>query len=225
MEKRILLASPRGFCMGVERAVRMLEEALRREQGTVYVRRELVHNAALMERFQSLGAVVVREVDQVPPGGTVVFSAHGVAPSPALNGFLTRHGTTPVSDGAPLAALLRRPQVRYRDLRQFDPDMPDLPAEVAEQVEISVKYEGYIRRQMEEVEEGLRTLKIDFVFLGAEKTLGNAPARRADRFGRRAFPRHAGPQSPAGPVHAAADGHLRRNRHGRFGPHRRRHAG
>ena len=158
MEKRILLASPRGFCMGVERAVRMLEEALRREQGTVYVRRELVHNAALMERFQSLGAVVVREVDQVPPGGTVVFSAHGVAPSPALNGFLTRHGTTPVSDGAPLAALLRRPQVRYRDLRQFDPDMPDLPAEVAEQVEISVKYEGYIRRQMEEVEE-LRRLE------------------------------------------------------------------
>ena len=74
-------------------------------------------------------------------------------PISALNGFLTRHGTTPVSDGAPLAALLRRPQVRYRDLRQFDPDMPDLSAEVAEQVEISVKYEGYIRRQMEEVEE------------------------------------------------------------------------
>ena len=73
MEKRILLASPRGFCMGVERAVRMLEEALRREQGTVYVRRELVHNAALMERFQSLGAVVVREVDQVPPGGQWFF--------------------------------------------------------------------------------------------------------------------------------------------------------
>ena len=98
-----------------------------------------------MARVEAKYAAVAREIKRL--------NAHGVAPSPALNGFLTRHGTTPVSDGAPLAALLRRPQVRYRDLRQFDPDMPDLPAEVAEQVEISVKYEGYIRRQMEEVEE------------------------------------------------------------------------
>ena len=98
-----------------------------------------------MARVEAKYAAVAREIKRL--------NAHGVAPSPALNGFLTRHGTTPVSDGAPLAALLRRPQVRYRDLRQFDPDMPDLSAEVAEQVEISVKYEGYIRRQMEEVEE------------------------------------------------------------------------
>lgn len=81
MENRILLASPRGFCMGVERAVRMLEETLRREEGAVYVRREIVHNNALMDRFKSMGAVVVREVDEVPEGGLVVFSAHGVAPS------------------------------------------------------------------------------------------------------------------------------------------------
>ena len=66
---------------GVERAVRMLEETLRREEGAVYVRREIVHNNALMERFKSMGAVVVREVDEVPEGGLVVFSAHGVAPS------------------------------------------------------------------------------------------------------------------------------------------------
>lgn len=80
MEKRVLLASPRGFCMGVGRAVRMLEDTLSHERGTVYLRRELVHNAALMARFQALGAAVVQEVDEVPPGGTVVFSAHGVAP-------------------------------------------------------------------------------------------------------------------------------------------------
>ena len=67
--------------------------------------------------------------------------------------FLTARGTSPASDGAPLIALLRRPQVRYADLRQFDPDMPELPAEVAEQVEISVKYEGYIQRQLQEVAE------------------------------------------------------------------------
>ena len=98
-----------------------------------------------MARVEAKYAAVAREIKRL--------SAHGAAPSPALNDFLTQRGTAPVSDGAPLAALLRRPQVRYRDLRQFDPDMPDLPAEVAEQVEISVKYEGYIRRQMGEVEE------------------------------------------------------------------------
>ena len=113
MEKRILLASPRGFCMGVERAVRMLEEALRREQGTVYVRRELVHNAALMERFQSLGAVVVREVDQVPPGGTVVFSAHGVAPS--VRERAGARGLRVVDTTCPLVENVHREAARQRE--------------------------------------------------------------------------------------------------------------
>ena len=81
------------------------------------------------------------------------LASHGVPPSEELNAFLAERGTTPVTDGAPLIALLRRPQVQYEDLRQFDPDMPDLPPEVAEQVEISVKYEGYIQRQLQEVEE------------------------------------------------------------------------
>ena len=66
---------------------------------------------------------------------------------------MASRGTAAVADGAPLIALLRRPEVRYRDLRQFDPEMPDLPPDVAEQVEISVKYEGYIQRQLQEVEE------------------------------------------------------------------------
>ena len=81
------------------------------------------------------------------------LASHGVPPTEELNAFLTERGTAPVNDGAPLIALLRRPQIRYADLRRFDPDMPDLPPEVAEQVEISVKYEGYIQRQLQEVEE------------------------------------------------------------------------
>ncbi len=99
--------------MGVERAVRMLEEALRREQGTVYVRRELVHNAALMERFQSLGAVVVREVDQVPPGGTVVFSAHGVAPS--VRERAGARGLRVVDTTCPLVEKVHREAARLRE--------------------------------------------------------------------------------------------------------------
>ena len=81
------------------------------------------------------------------------LSSHGIPPSEELNAFLIERGTTPVSDGAPLVALLRRPQVRYENLRRFDPDFPGLPPETAEQVEISVKYEGYIQRQLQEVEE------------------------------------------------------------------------
>ena len=77
----------------------------------------------------------------------------GVAGSPALNDLLTARGTTPVTDGCRLIDLLRRPQVSYDDLRPFDPGAPELPKAVAEQVEITVKYEGYIRRQMREVED------------------------------------------------------------------------
>ena len=77
----------------------------------------------------------------------------GVAGSPALNDLLTARGTTPVTDGCRLIDLLRRPQISYDDLRPFDPNAPELPKAVAEQVEITVKYEGYIRRQMREVED------------------------------------------------------------------------
>ena len=77
----------------------------------------------------------------------------GAAGSEELNALLTARGTTPVTDGCRLIDLLRRPQVSYDDLRPFDPSAPKLPKAVTEQVEITVKYEGYIRRQMREVED------------------------------------------------------------------------
>ena len=77
----------------------------------------------------------------------------GVAGSDALNALLMQRGTTPVADGARLIDLLRRPQVSYDDLRPFDPGAPTLDKAVREQVEITVKYEGYIRRQQRQVEE------------------------------------------------------------------------
>ena len=81
MSKRILIASPRGFCYGVARAKKMLEDTLNANERTVYVRKEIVHNTALVEHFKSLGVIVVDEVDEVPEDGLVVFSAHGIAPS------------------------------------------------------------------------------------------------------------------------------------------------
>ncbi len=75
----------------------------------------------------------------------------GVAPSPALSAFLASRGTADVTDGCALIALLRRPQVHYADLKAFDENSPGLSADIAEQVEISVKYEGYIQRQLKQV--------------------------------------------------------------------------
>ena len=75
----------------------------------------------------------------------------GVAPSPALSAFLASRGTADVTDGCALIALLRRPQVHYADLKAFDENSPGLSADITEQVEISVKYEGYIQRQLKQV--------------------------------------------------------------------------
>ena len=77
----------------------------------------------------------------------------GASPSPTLSAFLAEKGTADVADGCPMIALLRRPQLHYDELAPFDPTRPDLPADVAEQVEISVKYEGYIQRQQKQVED------------------------------------------------------------------------
>lgn len=79
--KRILLAEPRGYCAGVDRAVETVERALEKHGAPVYVRHEIVHNRHVVETLAAAGAVFVDEADEVPEGATVVFSAHGVAPT------------------------------------------------------------------------------------------------------------------------------------------------
>ena len=78
---RILLAAPRGFCAGVDRAIQIVEKALQKWGAPVYVRHEIVHNRHVVERLERLGAVFVEELDQVPADRPVVFSAHGVPKS------------------------------------------------------------------------------------------------------------------------------------------------
>jgi len=77
----VLLANPRGFCAGVIRAIDVVERALDHYGPPVYVRHEIVHNRHVVDRLRSLGAVFVDELDEIPPGATTVFSAHGVARS------------------------------------------------------------------------------------------------------------------------------------------------
>jgi 4-hydroxy-3-methylbut-2-enyl diphosphate reductase len=80
-ERSVLLAAPRSFCAGVERAIDIVSLTLDRTAGPVYVRRQIVHNAHVVAELESRGAVFVSELDEVPDGAPVVLSAHGVAPS------------------------------------------------------------------------------------------------------------------------------------------------
>jgi 4-hydroxy-3-methylbut-2-en-1-yl diphosphate reductase len=79
--KRVLLAAPRGYCAGVDRAVETVEKALDLYEGPVYVRKQIVHNKHVVEELEKRGAIFVEQETEVPEGETVVFSAHGVAPS------------------------------------------------------------------------------------------------------------------------------------------------
>jgi 4-hydroxy-3-methylbut-2-en-1-yl diphosphate reductase len=98
--RRILLAAPRGYCAGVDRAVQTVERALELHGAPVYVRKEIVHNKQVVEQLRERGAVFVDEETEVPPGATVVFSAHGVAPSvhanAAARGLRTIDATCPL---------------------------------------------------------------------------------------------------------------------------------
>lgn len=78
-EAELLLAQPRGFCAGVDRAIEIVERALARFGAPIYVRHEIVHNAYVVADLRRKGAIFVRELDEVPAGSTVVFSAHGVS--------------------------------------------------------------------------------------------------------------------------------------------------
>jgi len=78
-EMEVLLANPRGFCAGVERAIEIVERALEQYGAPIYVRHEIVHNKYVVENLRAKGAVFVEELDEVPAGAIVVFSAHGVA--------------------------------------------------------------------------------------------------------------------------------------------------
>jgi 4-hydroxy-3-methylbut-2-enyl diphosphate reductase len=76
---RVVLAQPRGFCAGVERAIEIVERALKKYGPPIYVRHEIVHNRHVVEDLRTRGAVFVDELDEIPPGAMTVFSAHGVA--------------------------------------------------------------------------------------------------------------------------------------------------
>ncbi len=79
--RKLLVAGLRGFCAGVVRAISVVEKALEVHEGTVYVRKEIIHNRYVVDELRDRGAVFVEELDEVPEGGAVIFSAHGISPA------------------------------------------------------------------------------------------------------------------------------------------------
>jgi len=76
---KVILAQPRGFCAGVERAIEIVEQALEKLSPSIYVRHEIVHNPHVVKRLADKGVIFVEELDEVPKGAVIIFSAHGVA--------------------------------------------------------------------------------------------------------------------------------------------------
>jgi 4-hydroxy-3-methylbut-2-enyl diphosphate reductase len=110
---RVILAQPRGFCAGVERAIEIVERALKVYGPPVYVRHEIVHNKRVVEDLKAKGAVFVEEVDEVPAGAITIFSAHGVAQSVEDD---ARTRDLPVIDATcPLVAKVHKEGQRYAE--------------------------------------------------------------------------------------------------------------
>jgi 4-hydroxy-3-methylbut-2-enyl diphosphate reductase len=110
-EKKVLLAAPRGYCAGVDRAVVAVEKALDRYGAPVYVRKQIVHNVHVVKTLEKMGAVFVEEVDEVPEGANVVFSAHGV--SPAVVEAAEDRGLHAIDATCPLVTKVHREAVRF----------------------------------------------------------------------------------------------------------------
>ncbi|WP_444544546.1 4-hydroxy-3-methylbut-2-enyl diphosphate reductase [Rugosimonospora africana] len=110
-EREVLLASPRSFCAGVDRAIDVVARAIDRYGAPVYVRRQIVHNAHVVRELEQRGAVFVTEVDEVPPGQVLVFAAHGV--TPAVRAEADARGLSVIDATCPLVSKVHSEVRRY----------------------------------------------------------------------------------------------------------------
>jgi 4-hydroxy-3-methylbut-2-en-1-yl diphosphate reductase len=109
--KRVLLAQPRGYCAGVDRAVEAVERALERHGRPVYVRNEIVHNQHVVAMLRERGVVFVKDTDEVPPGAVMMFSAHGV--SPAVRAAAKERGLQVIDATCPLVTKVHNEVNRF----------------------------------------------------------------------------------------------------------------
>src|ERR1700742_865750 len=110
--RRVLLAKPRGYCAGVDRAVQAVEIALDRFGAPVYVRKQIVHNTYVVSELEKRGAIFVEETEEVPEGSVVVFSAHGIAPE--VREAAKRRRLTAIDATCPLVTKVHNEAKRLR---------------------------------------------------------------------------------------------------------------
>jgi len=108
---RVVLAQPRGFCAGVERAIEIVERALKKYGPPIYVRHEIVHNRHVVEDLRTRGAVFVDELDEIPQGAMTIFSAHGVAKR--VEEWAAERGLPVIDATCPLVAKVHNEGRRY----------------------------------------------------------------------------------------------------------------
>jgi 4-hydroxy-3-methylbut-2-enyl diphosphate reductase len=111
--EKLLLAAPRGYCAGVDRAVQTVERALELHGAPVYVRKQIVHNIHVVEQLRERGAIFVEEQTEVPEGAVCVFSAHGIAPS--VRAGAAERGLVTIDATCPLVTKVHREAVRFAD--------------------------------------------------------------------------------------------------------------
>jgi 4-hydroxy-3-methylbut-2-enyl diphosphate reductase len=111
--RRVLLAAPRGYCAGVDRAVIAVEKALEQYGAPIYVRKEIVHNKYVVQTLEKKGAIFVDETEEVPEGSIVVFSAHGVAPS--VHDEAKRGKLATIDATCPLVTKVHKEALRYAE--------------------------------------------------------------------------------------------------------------
>jgi 4-hydroxy-3-methylbut-2-enyl diphosphate reductase len=126
MAGRVLLAKPRGYCAGVDRAVQTVEKALERYGAPVYVRKQIVHNIHVVRALEERGAVFVEETDEVPGGAVVVFSAHGVAPQ--VHDDAERRGLHSIDATCPLVSKVHNEARRFAE--EVDGTTGEAPANI-----------------------------------------------------------------------------------------------
>ena len=111
--RRVVVAAPRGYCAGVDRAVVTVEKALERFGAPVYVRKQIVHNKHVVEGLEAKGAIFVEELDEVPDGALVIFSAHGI--SPAVRAEATQRGLNTIDATCPLVTKVHHEAKRFAE--------------------------------------------------------------------------------------------------------------
>ncbi len=109
--EKLLLAAPRGYCAGVDRAVQTVQRALELYGAPVYVRKEIVHNKHVVAQLRDRGAVFVESVQEIPEGATTVFSAHGVAPGVHANAALRQLNV--IDATCPLVTKVHREAIKF----------------------------------------------------------------------------------------------------------------